>query len=125
MGKTLYVGNLPFSVGDQQLQDKFSQFGSVNSAKVITDRETGRSKGFGFVEMANDSDADTAISQLNGTDFEGRKMNVSEKRADSGGGARRGFGGPRGGGNRRPGSGGFRGGNGGGGHRRSFDDDNG
>ena len=121
MGKKLYVGNLPFSVGDSELQTKFSEFGAVDSAKVITDRDTGRSKGFGFVEMSDDSEADEAIAKLNGTQFEGRAMNVSEARPqaprEGGGGQRRGgFGGGGGGGGQR--RGGVGGGGGGGGGNR-------
>lgn len=78
MGKKLYVGNLSFSVDSDQLADLFSQFGSVTSANVITDRETGRSKGFAFVEMAADSEAEAALQKLNGSDFSGRAMNISE-----------------------------------------------
>lgn len=78
MGKKLYVGNLPFSATDQSLSDKFSQCGTVESAKIIMDRDTGRSKGFGFVEMSSDEQAQTAISQLNGTELEGRAMTVNE-----------------------------------------------
>jgi RNA recognition motif-containing protein len=78
MGKKLYVGNLPFSVNDKSLQEKFAQVGSVDSAKVITDRDTGRSKGFGFVEMSSDDEAQAAISKFDGTDFEGRAMTVNE-----------------------------------------------
>jgi len=114
VGKKLYVGNLPFSVGDSELQSKFSEFGAVDSAKVITDRDTGRSKGFGFVEMADDGEADTAISKLNGTQFEGRAINVSEARPQApreGGPRRGGFGGGGGGGQRRGGFGGGGGGN--------------
>jgi RNA recognition motif-containing protein len=113
MGKKIYVGNLSFSISEEQLSSAFAQFGAVDSAKIVTDRETGRSKGFGFVEMAVDSEADQAIEKLNGTDLSGRNINVSEARPQEnkprGGG--RGFGGPRGGG------GGGRGGFGGGGNR--------
>jgi RNA recognition motif-containing protein len=80
MGKKLYVGNLPFNVDQQSLADAFAQVGAVESATVITDRETGRSKGFGFVEMATDADAAEAISRLNGTDFGGRSITVNEAR---------------------------------------------
>ena len=107
MGKKLYVGNLPFSVNDRTLQEKFAAVGSVDSAKVITDRETGRSKGFGFVEMSTEDEAQAAISKFDGTDFEGRAMTVNEAkpmapREDRGfggggrGGDRGGFGGGRG-----------------------------
>jgi RNA recognition motif-containing protein len=108
MGKKLYVGNLPFSATEQALVDAFSQCGTVESAKIITDRDTGRSKGFGFVEMASDTEAQAAISKFNGADYEGRSMTVNEARpmaprAAGGGG---GFGGGGGGGGR----GGFGGG---------------
>lgn len=105
MAKKLYVGNLPYSVDDETLQSHFSQYGNVESAKVIMDRESGRSKGFGFVEMAQDSDADSAIEKSNGTELNGRALNVSEARPQE----------PREGG-RRPG--GFGGGNRGGGEQR-------
>lgn len=78
MGKKLYVGNLPFSATDQLLVDSFSQCGKVESAKVIIDRDTGRSKGFGFVEMSSDTEAAQAIAKLNGADYEGRKLTVNE-----------------------------------------------
>jgi RNA recognition motif-containing protein len=98
MGKKLYVGNLPFSATEQSLNDTFSQFGRVDSAKIITDRDTGRSKGFGFVEMSSDAEASAAIAKLNGADMEGRNLTVNEAkpmapREDRGGG--RGFGGGR------------------------------
>lgn len=103
MAKKLYVGNLPFSVQDQDLQDLFSQEGAVVSAKVITDRDSGRSKGFGFVEMENDSEADSSIEKFDGQDFQGRAIRVSEAKPQEsrGGGPRRGgFGGGRSGGGR-------------------------
>lgn len=78
MSKKLYIGNLPYSATDQSLTDKFSECGTVNSAKVIMDRDSGRSKGFAFVEMSTDSEAATSISRFNGTDLDGRAMNVSE-----------------------------------------------
>lgn len=78
MSQKIYVGNLSFSVTNQELNDTFAKFGTVTSAKIITDRETSRSKGFGFVEMAESSDAASAISSLNGTELGGRQMNVSE-----------------------------------------------
>ena len=78
MGKRLYVGNLPYSVSEQDLNEKFGAFGTVESASLITDRDTGRSKGFGFVEMATDSEAQAAIEQLNGTDYDGRPVTVNE-----------------------------------------------
>jgi len=78
MSTKLYVGNLPYSCDDKTLQDTFSQFGEVTSARVITDRASGRSKGFGFVEMTDASSANKAIEGLNGRDFMGRNINVSE-----------------------------------------------
>lgn len=104
MAKKLYVGNLPYSVDDEALHHHFAQFGAVDSAKVIMDRETGRSKGFGFVEMSDDSAADAAIEKGNGADLNGRAINVSEARPQA----------PREGGPRRGGFGGGRGGGGGG-----------
>jgi cold-inducible RNA-binding protein len=80
MSKKLYVGNLPYSVNDQKLIEIFSAYGEVVSAKVITDYESGRSKGFGFVEMANDGDASTAIQQLDGKELDGRNVRVNEAR---------------------------------------------
>ena len=104
MGKKLYVGNLPFSATDQSLADMFAQCGNVESAKVIVDRETSRSKGFGFVEMGTEADAQKAISKMNGTDFEGRPLTVNEakpmvprdNRGGGGGGGGRGDRGGRG-----------------------------
>ncbi|MCB0369144.1 MAG: RNA-binding protein [Bdellovibrionales bacterium] len=107
MGKKIYVGNLSFSVNEEQLSSAFSQFGAVDSAKVVTDRETGRSKGFGFVEMPVDTEADQAIEKLNGSDLYGRNINVSEARPQENK-PRRNFGG---GGGNRGGRGGFGGGN--------------
>ncbi len=78
MGKKLYVGNLSYTVDSTQLQDLFGQVGAVQSSNVIMDRDTGRSKGFGFIEMAAENDAQTAIEKFNGTDLGGRAMNVSE-----------------------------------------------
>jgi RNA recognition motif-containing protein len=77
MGNKLFVGNLSFSVSDQSLADTFAQCGTVQSAKVITDRETGRSKGFGFVEMASDAEAQAAIQRFNGAEENGRAMTVN------------------------------------------------
>lgn len=117
MSKKLYVGNLPYSCDDEALQSKFAEFGNVLSARVIMDRESGRSKGFGFVEMEDDGAATTAIERLNGAEFMGRQMNVSEARPQEprsgGGGGRGGFGG--GGGRGGGGRGGFGGGGRGGG----------
>lgn len=91
MGRKLYVGNLPYSVTESALSDKFSAYGTVESAKLITDRDTGRSKGFGFIEMGTDAEAQAAIESLNGTDYDGRPMKVNEakpqeKRSGGGGG---------------------------------------
>ena len=115
MGKKLYVGNLPYSTDDATLQAIFSQVGTVASAKVIMDRESGRSKGFGFVEMSTDQEAVEAVTRFNGAEYEGRNMTVAEARPmaprEGGGG---GFGGGGGGGGGRGGRGGFGGGGGGG-----------
>jgi RNA recognition motif-containing protein len=78
MGRKLYVGNLPYSASQQILQEKFSQCGTVDSVNVITDRDTGQSKGFAFVEMSSDSEAQKAIQELNGTSLEGREIKVNE-----------------------------------------------
>ena len=80
MGKKLYVGNLPFSATDQVLLDTFAQCGTVESAKIIINRDTGRSKGFGFVEMSSDAEATDAIEKFNGADYDGRPMTVNEAR---------------------------------------------
>jgi cold-inducible RNA-binding protein len=97
MGNKLYVGNLPFSANDDSLREMFAQAGQVESAKVITDRDTGRSKGFGFVEMSTEQEAADAITKFNGVDFEGRSLTVNEARPmvprDGGGGGGRRFGG--------------------------------
>ena len=100
MGRKLYVGNLPYSATEQSLSEKFAACGTVESVKLIADRDTGRSKGFGFIEMASDSEARSAIEKLNSTDYDGRPMRVSEAKPQekrSGGGGRGGYGG---GGNR-------------------------
>ncbi len=78
MSKKLYVGNLPYSANDQSLTDAFSECGSVYTAKVIMDRDSGRSKGFAFVEMSTDAEATTAIARFNGADWDGRAINVTE-----------------------------------------------
>jgi RNA recognition motif-containing protein len=78
MSTKLYVGNLPFSATDESLMHAFSECGTVNSAKVILDRDSGRSKGFGFIEMSTQDEAQKSISQLNGAQFDGRAINVSE-----------------------------------------------
>lgn len=80
MGKKIYVGNLPFSTTSESLSKVFSRFGMVASSKIITDRETGRSKGFGFVEMTDADAAASAISQLHGSELEGRSLTVNEAR---------------------------------------------
>lgn len=80
MNKKLFVGNLPFQTTEQALQDVFAQVGNVESVAIITDRATGRSKGFGFVEMSTEDEAKKAIEELDGKEFEGRKMFVSEAR---------------------------------------------
>lgn len=97
MGKKIYVGNLSYSTDDQSLNELFAQFGQVESARVVMDRETGRSKGFAFVEMSTDAEAFTAIEKLNGSDVSGRAVNVSEAkpmapRENRGGGGNRGGG---------------------------------
>ena len=97
MGKKLYVGGLPYSVTDSELQRMFEPHGTVRSAQVIMDRDTGRSKGFGFVEMSSDQEAQTAIQALNGKEVEGRALTVNEARPKTeGGGGRGGYGGGRG-----------------------------
>lgn len=114
MGRKLYVGNLPYSLRDSDLQDLFAEHGTVDSAQVIMDRDTGRSKGFGFVEMSSDQEAQAAISALNGRDIDGRNLTVNEARPreEGGGGGGRGRGGYGGGGG--GGRGGYGGGGGGG-----------
>lgn len=128
MGKKLYVGNLPFSVTEGYLSDMFAQIGTVETVRLITDRDSGRSKGFGFVEMSSDEEADKAIAEFDGKEVEGRQLTVNEARPQEprtggggggfgggGGGRRGGFGGGGGGGGGRGGSrGGFGGGGGGG-----------
>ena len=109
MGKKLYVGNLSYSVSDSELESMFAQFGQVDSARVISDRDSGRSKGFGFVEMANDNEAEAAIEALNGKDSNGRALTVNEAKPLEPRGDRGGFGG---GGGRPPRSGGMGGGGG-------------
>ncbi len=119
MGKKLYVGNLSYDVNESDLQSLFAAHGTVESAQIISDRDTGRSKGFGFVEMASDEEAQAAIAALNGQQNNGRALTVNEakpkeNRSGGGGGGRGGYGGGGGGGG-RGGSGGGRGGFGGGG----------
>ena len=135
MGNKLYVGNLPYGVRDADLEQAFSQFGSVTSAKVMMERDTGRSKGFGFVEMGSDAEAQEAINGMNGQSLGGRNVVVNEARpmesrpprtggygggggggyGGGGGGGYGGGGGGYGGGGRREGGGGYGGGGGGGG----------
>ena len=123
MGKKLYVGNLSYQVDSSALQELFTPHGTVESAEIISDRDTGRSKGFGFVQMANDSEAAAAIAALNGQQHEGRALTVNEARpreerprgGGGGGGGRGGYGGGGGGGGGR---GGYGGGGGGGGRDR-------
>ena len=119
MGKRLYVGNLPYGVSDSDLQNLFQQHGTVQSAQVIMDRDTGRSKGFGFVEMGSDQEAQAAIAGLNGKEVDGRTLTVNEARPKTEGGGRGGGGGGRGG-YGGGGGGGYGGGgrSGGGGGRR-------
>ncbi len=123
MSTKLYVGNLSFGVTSDDLHEHFAQAGTVESAKVVEDRETGRSRGFGFVEMASDEEAQVAIEQFNGQDLDGRNLVVNEARpreeggggrGGSGGGGRGGYGGGGGGRGGSGGGGGNRGGGGGG-----------
>lgn len=124
----IYVGNLSWSLKDQDLANLFAPFGEVASAKIVTDKFTQRSKGFGFVEMSNDEEAQAAIAQLNNSEVEGRNLVVNESRpkeGGSGGGSgfkKRSFGGG-GGGFKKGGSGGFNRGGGGGGGRGGYRDD--
>jgi RNA recognition motif-containing protein len=124
MSMKLYVGNLAFQTSSEDLQQLFAQAGTVESASVVEDRDTGRSRGFGFVEMASKEEGEAAIAQFNGKEFNGRNLTVNEARPREdrgnrgGGGGRGGFGGGRGGGGggygNRGGGGGGRGGGGGG-----------
>ncbi len=107
MGRKLYVGNLTYGTTDSDLQALFEPHGTVQSAQVIMDRDTGRSKGFGFVEMGTDAEAQTAITELNGKEIDGRALTVNEARPKT-----------EGGGGGRSGGGGYGGGRGGGGGRR-------
>ncbi len=91
----LYVGNLPYNTSEEDLRNLFSQHGNVQSVAVITDRDTGRSKGFGFVEFADDNEAKNAIAGLSGQEFGGRALTVNEARPKTGGGGRGGYGGGR------------------------------
>jgi len=109
--KNIFVGNLDFHATEESLRTLFERYGTVNSARIMTDRDTGRSRGFAFVEMANEAEADKAIAALNGYSMDGRALNVNEARPKPersfGGGGGRGFGGGGGGG--RSGGGGGRG----------------
>ena len=126
MAKKLYVGNLSYQVDSSELEKLFSAHGTVSSAQIISDRETGRSKGFGFVEMNSDDEAQAAIAALNGQDYQGRTLTVNEARPreerpggfGGGGGGRGGGGGGYGGGRGGGGGGGYGGGGGGGGRDR-------
>ena len=144
MGNKLYVGNLSYNVRDDDLQQAFAQYGSVSSAKVMMDRDTGRSKGFGFVEMGSDAEAQSAINGMNGQSLDGRAIVVNEARpreerpggfgggggsrsgggggfgGGGGGGSRGGGGGYGGGGGTGGGGGGYGGGGGGGGGRSPY-----
>jgi len=93
MGTKLYVGNLGYGIGDSDLEKLFTAYGSVRSAQVIKDRDTGRSKGFGFVEMGSSQEAQAAITALNGKEIEGRSVTVNEARPKEEGGGKGGFGG--------------------------------
>jgi RNA recognition motif-containing protein len=125
MSKKLYVGNLAYSINNSDLEEMFAAHGSVQSAQVIVDRDTGRSKGFGFVEMESDQEARAAIGALNGKEVDGRTLTVNEARPreerGGGGGGRGGYGGGGGGrGGYGGGGGGGRGGYGGGGGRGGY-----
>jgi len=114
MGRKLYVGNLPYSITEQTIREAFGKCGNVDSVALITDRDTGQSKGFGFVEMSTDAEAQAAIQQMNGASLDGRQIKVNEakpKAPGGGGGGRGGYGGGGGGG-------GYGGGGGGGGRDR-------
>jgi hypothetical protein len=122
MGNKLYVGNLPYTVRDEDLQQAFGEFGAITSAKVMMERDTGRSKGFGFVEMGSDAEAQAAINGMNGQSLGGRSITVNEARPmearpprTGGFGGGGGYGGGGGGGGDRSGGGGGYGGGGGGG----------
>lgn len=129
MGKRLYVGNLSYNVDGSELEQLFGQHGAVESAAIVTDRETGRSKGFGFVEMSTDDEAQKAITALNGQEHFGRALTVNEARPrEERGGGGGGYGGggrgrSGGGGGGRGGRGGYGGGGGGGRGGRGRDDD--
>jgi RNA recognition motif-containing protein len=113
MGRRLYVGNLSYNTTELGLREAFGQVGTVADAKIVMDRDTGRPRGFAFVEMSSDEEAQNAIQQLNGRELDGRALNVNEAQERGGGGGGRG-----GGGGGRGGGGGGRGGGGGGGRGR-------
>ncbi|HVZ16428.1 MAG TPA: RNA-binding protein [Terriglobales bacterium] len=120
--KNIYVGNMSFQTDEERLRSTFSQFGAVDAVNIVRDRDSGQPRGFAFVEMPNDSEAEAAMTQLNGSTLDGRQLTVNEarpkaERGNFAGGGRGGFGGNRGGGG-RPGGGGGRGGNRGGGRDR-------
>jgi RNA recognition motif-containing protein len=128
MGSKLYVGNLSYNTTSSDLEQLFGQYGTVQSAEVISDRDTGRSKGFGFVQMASDAEAQAAIDAMNGQQHDGRNLTVNEAKPKEprsgggggyggGGGGRGGYGGGRGG---SGGGGGYGGGGGGGGRRDRY-----
>jgi RNA recognition motif-containing protein len=97
MAQKLFIGGLPFSTTDERLRAVFSEVGQVESAVVVTDRDTGRSRGFGFVEMSTAEEAEQAVARLNGKDLDGRQIKVEKASSSGGGGSRGGFGGSRGG----------------------------
>jgi RNA recognition motif-containing protein len=107
MSKKLYVGNLAFGITQEALKEAFASIGEIEEVTLVQDRETGRSRGFGFVTFAKDEDGDKAIAEMNGKELEGRAIKVSEARPPGEGGGRRGGGGGYGGGGRRGGGGGF------------------
>jgi len=115
MATNIYVGNLPWSTTTDDLYAMFQQYGAVGRAQVVTDRETGRSRGFGFVEMPNEAEAQAAIAALNNQDMNGRPLTVNVAKPREAGGGGGGYGGGGGGGGRRGGGGGYGGGRGGGG----------
>ena len=117
MSKKLFVGGLSWNTNDDGLQQAFEEYGEVLEAKVITDRDSGRSRGFGFVTFSDGADADAAVEQMNGTELDGRTLNVNEARERSRGGSGGGGGGGRGGGGGYGGGGGGGRGGGGGGNR--------
>ncbi|MBI4236874.1 MAG: RNA-binding protein [Deltaproteobacteria bacterium] len=120
MGKRLYVGNLPYEITEDEIRQTFGPCGNITEVRIVTDKFTGRSRGFGFVEMSTDEEAARAVSELNDAPLGGRKLIVSEARTEGSGGGRGGHGGGGGGGGRRREGGG--GGGGGFGNRRRYGD---